>query len=89
MRLHHETLTWVSVTVTAIGFGVNTNHIGNIGAFDIDAVEHLLTYVVEFIREDSALDTKCFVGLLSNDFVSDFGEPPDTWIDGDLPLRCH
>lgn len=89
MRLHHETRTWVSVTVAAISLGVNTNHIGNIGAFDIDAVEHLLTDVVEFIGEDSALDTKCLVRLLSNYFVSDFSEPPDTWIDWNLPLRCH
>ncbi len=58
MRLHRETLTRVSITVAAIGFGVNTNQIGNIRAFNIDAIKHLLTNVVEFIGEDSTLDTK-------------------------------
>ncbi len=89
MRLHHETRTWVSVTVATISFRVNTNHIGNIRAFDIDAVKHLLTDVVKFIGEDSALDTKCFVRLLSDNSVSNFSEPPDAWIVWNLPFRCH
>jgi len=89
MRLYHETRTWVSVTVAAISFRVNTNHIGNIRAFDIDAVKHLLTDVVKFIGEDSALDTKCFIRLLSDNSVSNFSEPPDAWIVWNLPFRCH
>lgn len=89
MRLHHETRTWVSVTVATISLGVNTNHIGYIWALDIDAVEHLLADVVKFIGEDSALDTNRFVRLLSDKSVSNFSEPPNAWIVGNLPFRCH
>ena len=77
MRLHHDTRTWVSITVAAISLWVNTNHIGNIRAFDIDAVKHLLADVVKFIGQDSAMNTKCFVRLLSDKSVSNFSEPPD------------
>ena len=75
--------------MTAISFGVNSNHIGDIRAFDIDTVEHLLADVVKFIGEDSALDTKCFVRLLPDNSVSNFSEPPDAWIVWNLPFRCH
>jgi hypothetical protein len=63
--------------VTAVGFGVNTNHVGNVRALNVGAVQHLLSDVVEFVGDDASLDPQRIVGLLSDDAIGDFGEPPD------------
>ena len=48
-RLRYQWITRIAVAVTAVGFRVNTNHIRDVGALNIDSVEHLLTNVVEFV----------------------------------------
>ena len=49
MRLFKEKRTWIAVAVAAVGFRINTNHIRDIGALNIDSVKHLLTNIVKFV----------------------------------------
>jgi hypothetical protein len=63
--------------VTAVGLGINADHIGDVGTLDVGAVEHLLADVVELIGEDASLDSEGIVPGLPDDAVGYFGEPPD------------
>jgi hypothetical protein len=89
MKLHKIHETWVSVSVAAVGLGIDTNHIGDVGTLDVGAVKHLLTQVVEFVREDAPLDPEGVVGLLSNDAVGDLSKPPDACVRPRLPFLYH
>lgn len=71
-------LTVAAIAVAAVGFGVGTQHAGHIGALDKEAVEPLLSEVVELVGEDSAADSDGIVALLSDHSIEHFGEPPDT-----------
>jgi hypothetical protein len=66
MRLLYQKCTWIAVTVAAVSFRVNTDHIGDVGAFDIDSVEHLLTNVVKFVGEDPSLDSNRIISFLAS-----------------------
>jgi hypothetical protein len=66
MKLHKIHETWVSVSVTTVSFGVNSDHIGDVRAFNVSPVEHLLAKIVEFVREDASLDPERIVGGLAN-----------------------
>ncbi len=63
--------------MAAVGLGVNADHIGHIRAFNISAIEHLLPDVVELVGKDAPLNSQGIIGLLSDNAISDFGEPPD------------
>ena len=52
--------------MAAVGFRVNTDHIGDVGAFDIDSVEHLLTNIVKFVGEDPSLDSNRIISFLAS-----------------------
>jgi hypothetical protein len=65
-RLLYQKCTWIAVTVAAVGFRVNTDHIGDVGAFDIDSVEHLLTNIVKFVGEDPSLDSNRIISFLAS-----------------------
>jgi hypothetical protein len=55
MRLNSAKNTGVSVSVAAVGFGVDADHVGDVRGLNVGAVEHLLPEVVELVGEYSAL----------------------------------
>lgn len=61
-----------------VSFRVNTQHARHIRALDEAAIKHMLSDVVEFVREYSAVNTDALVSLLADYAVCHFGEPPDT-----------
>ena len=75
--------------MAAVGLRVNTNHIGNVWAFDVGPVEHLLTEIVEFVRKDAPLDPDSVVSLLTNKSIGHFSEPPNAFLNRCLPFLCH
>ena len=68
--------TWISVAVSAVSLWINSDHIGNVGTFNIHFVEHLLTNVVKFIGEDPSINSNSVIGLFANNSVGNFCEPP-------------
>jgi hypothetical protein len=89
MRLNGNKETWIAVSVAAVGFGVDADHVGDVGSLDVGAVEHLLPEVVELVGENAPLDSKGLIVLLPDDAVGHLGEPPDACIDSCLPFLCH
>jgi hypothetical protein len=75
--------------VAAVGLGVNTDHIGDIGSLNEGAIKHLLTEIVKLIRENTPLDSDGVVGFLSDKAVSNLGEPPDACVRLILPFLYH
>lgn len=75
--------------MTAIGLGVDADHVGDVRALDKAAVEEMLPQVVEFIGEDPALYSNGVVGILADDSIGDFGEPPDSLIMVLVPFLYH
>jgi hypothetical protein len=55
MRLNGNKETWIAVSVAAVGFGVDADHVGDVRGLNVGAVEHLLPEVVELVGEYSAL----------------------------------
>lgn len=62
----------------AVGFGVDTQHAGQVGAFDEAAVEEVLPDVVEFVLPDPAGHSNFVVSFLAHGAAEHFGEPPNT-----------
>ena len=81
--------TWISVAVAAVSLWINSDHIGNVGTFNIHFVEHLLTNVVKFIGENSTLNPNGIVSRLANKTVSHLSKPPDALIKILLPFLYH
>ena len=75
--------------MTAVSFGVNTNHVGHVGTLDKAPVEHMLPQIVKFVGEDPALDSDSIVSGLSYESVCHFGEPPNAYVVGNLPFLYH
>lgn len=75
--------------MAAVSFGVNTDHVGDIGAFDIAPVEEMLPQIVKFVGEDPALDSDGIVSGLADESVRHFGEPPNAYVVADLPFLYH
>ena len=75
--------------MTAVGFWVYADHVGDVRALDKAAVEQMLPQIVEFIGEDPALDSNGVVGILANDAIGDFGEPPYSLIMLLVPFLYH
>jgi hypothetical protein len=69
--------TGIAVSVAAVGLGVEPDHVGDVRAFDVDAVEHLLPEVVELVGVDVSLDPDLVVVGLAQQAVGHLGEPPD------------
>jgi hypothetical protein len=89
MKLNETNLTRIAISVAAVSFWVNTDHVGNIMAFNICSIEHLLAEIVKFVGEDASLDPDSIIGLLTNKPICHFGEPPYSFIYEYLPLRYH
>lgn len=75
--------------MAAVGLRVDTDHVGDVRALDKAAVEQVLPQVVKFIGEDSALYSNGVVGILADDSIGDFGEPPDSFISLLVPFLYH
>lgn len=72
-----------------VGFGVDAEHAGDVGALDEAAVEEVLAEVVELVGEDPAGDPDGVVGLFSDDAVEHFRKPPDAYVLLCVPFLCH
>ena len=75
--------------MTTVGFGVNTNHVGDIWALYKAPIEQVLSQVVKFIGENPTLDSNGIVSGLSNESVCHFCEPPNAYVVGYLPFLYH
>ena len=73
----------------AVGLWVDTDHVCHVRAFDIGAVEHLLTDIVKFVGKNASLDPQGIVGLFPDDSVGDLSEPPDACVGSFLPFLYH
>lgn len=49
----------------------------------------MLPQIVEFVGEDPALNSNGVVGILADDAICDFGEPPDSLIMLLVPFLYH
>jgi hypothetical protein len=72
--------------VTRVSLGINAYHTGNIGAFNEDAIEHVLTEIVEFVGCYPSRNPDGVVCLLANESVEHFGEPPNTLMAMGVPF---
>ena len=75
--------------MAAVGFWVNTDHVGDVRRLNEGAIKHLLTEIVKLIRENTSLDSDGVVGFLSDKAVSNLGEPPDACVRLILPFLYH
>jgi hypothetical protein len=70
-------ITWVSIAVAAVGFGINSDQVGNVRTLDVGPVEEVLPKIVEFVGEDASLHSDGVISRLTNDGIGHFSEPPD------------
>jgi hypothetical protein len=64
--------------MTAVSFGVYTDHIGHIRTFNVGSIEHLLTDVIKLVGEDASLNSQGIIIMLANKLVHNLSEPPNT-----------
>ena len=75
--------------MTAVGLGVDADHAGDVGAFDVAAIEQVLAQVVEFVGDDSTADSNGVVSVFSDCAVQQFGEPPDALVPQNVPFLWY
>jgi hypothetical protein len=85
-ELNREISTAASITVSCVGFGVNTDHGTYVRALDEDAIEQMLSQIVELVRENPSCDSDSVISLFPNNSVEHFSEPPNTWFMYSLPF---
>lgn len=64
--------------MSGVHFGIDTQQVGQIWGLDEAFVQHLLSEVIEFVRDDSPLHSPIIVSIFSNNSVDHLGVPPDT-----------
>jgi hypothetical protein len=75
--------------VTTVSLRIDSDHIGDIRAFNINLVENLLTEVVKFIGEDSTLDSDSVIVWLADKTIGHLSKPPDACIEIQIPFLYH
>jgi hypothetical protein len=75
--------------MAGVSFWVDSQHAGYLGAFNEAAIEKMLSQVVEFVRKYPFGDSDGVIAFLSDSSGEHFGEPPDTYLRGNIPFLCH
>ena len=70
----------IAEAVRVVGFGIDTEHLGNIRSLDEALIEHLLPVVIEFVGDDPSLYSDFVIAFLAHHSVQHFSEPPNTYI---------
>ena len=63
--------------MTSIYLWIDTQHTGNIRGLNETLIKHLLPIVIEFIGDNSTLNSDGIIASFSNDSIDHFGVPPD------------
>lgn len=89
MKLYFIRSTRISISMTAVSFWKEANHIGDVWTLNIKFIKHLLSNKVKFIWKDPPVNSNRIIALLADNSVCHFSKPPNSYVKSILPFLYH